>query len=321
MSVFLFVLINNILPIFVLIGLGFVLSKRFAFDIFTLSKLNFYLFMPAFIFVNLYTTALDWSMFKILIFCAVYLVVNDILARVLGKVRGHDVSMTNAVKNAITFSNTGNIGLSLIILVFSTGSNVIGGDTPFLMTAQTTLIIALVFNNITTNTLGFFNAGRASMSLKGSLKKILSMPSIYAIPLAFILKAMPFDVSTFFIWTALIYMKNSLVATALITLGIQLSRTKIQFGDSDVMLTVLMRLIAGPVIGAALIWAFGFTGVVAQTLLIISALPPAVNTALIAVELENQETFATQVVIMATILSAVTLTFTIYWGQLFFTCV
>jgi predicted permease len=306
------------LPIFILIGLGFVLSKRFPFDIFTLSKLNFYLFMPSFIFVNLYTTVLEWSMLKILVFCVVYLVVNDLLARGIGKVRGYETSMVNAVKNAMTFSNTGNIGLSLIVLVFSTGANVIGGETPFLLAAQTTLIIALVFNNITTNTLGFYNAGRASMSLERSLKKIFSMPSIYAIPLAFIMKAVPVDLTQCFMWTALIYMKNSLVATALITLGIQLSRTKIQFGNFDVMLTVFARLVAGPIIGVFLILLFRFDGVIAQTLLIISALPPAVNTALIAVELENQETFATQVVIMATVISALTLTLTIYLGQLFF---
>jgi hypothetical protein len=318
MSIFIYILINNILPIFILIGLGYFLSQKFEFDIFTLSKLNFYLFVPSFIFVNLYSTVLDITMFKIAFFYIIYLALNDFMARLIGRLRGYDVALINAIKNAVVFSNTGNIGLSLIILVFSTGNFVMGGTTPYLLEAQTILIIALVINNVTTNTIGFYNAGRATMSFKHSLKKILTMPSIYAIPLAFLLKSTTIDVTSLFIWPALIYMKNSLVATALITLGVQLSKTKIEFRDMKVYLTVVVRLVVGPILALALIAVFGFTGIIAQVLFIISALPPAVNTALIAVEFENHANFATQTVVVATLFSAITLTFTIYFAQIHF---
>ena len=318
MSIFLFILINNILPIFILIILGFMLSRKFNFDIFTLSKLNFYFFVPSFVFVNLYTTVLDWSLFKIIFYCGAYLIFNDLTARFIGKMRGYQAGKTNALKNALSYANMGNIGLSLIILVFSTGSNVVNGETPYLITAQTALIIAMVFNNITTNTLGFYNAGRASMTLGDSVRKIFSMPSIYAIPLAFILKELPLDLTTTFVWTPLNYMKGSLVATSLITLGIQLSKTKVEFKDAEVYLTSILRLVIGPIVGYFMISAFGFTGTTAQTLFIISALPPAVNTALIAVEQENFEDFATQVVVASTVISALTLTFAIFWSQILF---
>ena len=318
MSIFIYILINNILPIFILIGLGYLLSRKFEFDIFTLSKLNFYLFVPSFIFVNLYATELDITMLKIVFFYLIYLTLNDLVARLIGKLRGYDLALVNAIKNAIVFSNTGNIGLSLIILVFSTGKYLIGGATPYLLEAQTVLIIALVINNVTTNTVGFYNAGRATMTFKDSMKKILTMPSIYAIPLAFLLKSTSIDVTSYFIWPALIYMKNSLVATALITLGVQLSKTKIEFKDMKVYLTVIVRLVVGPMIGLALIALFGFKGIFAQVLFIISALPPAVNTALIAVEFQNHEDFATQTVVIATLLSALTLTFAIYFAQIYY---
>jgi hypothetical protein len=113
-------------------------------------------------------------------------------------------------------------------------------------------------------------------------------------------------------------MKNSLVATALITLGVQLSKTKIEFRDMKVYLTVVVRLVVGPILALALIAVFGFTGIIAQVLFIISALPPAVNTALIAVEFENHANFATQTVVVATLFSAITLTFTIYFAQIHF---
>ena len=69
MSVFLYILGNNIIPIFIIIGLGYLLSKKFEFSIMTLSKLIFYLFTPAYIFYNLYTTDLSMDMLNILFFC------------------------------------------------------------------------------------------------------------------------------------------------------------------------------------------------------------------------------------------------------------
>lgn len=83
MSVFFYILGHNILPIFTIIALGFILSKRFDLNIYTLSKLNFYLFVPAFIFVNLYTTNLNISMLKVLLFSITYLITNDLLARII----------------------------------------------------------------------------------------------------------------------------------------------------------------------------------------------------------------------------------------------
>lgn len=49
MSIFLYILFNNIVPVYFLIILGFILSKKFNFDINTLSKLNIYLYIPFFI--------------------------------------------------------------------------------------------------------------------------------------------------------------------------------------------------------------------------------------------------------------------------------
>ncbi|MGK0467029.1 MAG: putative permease [Clostridium sp.] len=42
---------RNIFPVFLLIFVGFLLSKKFKLDIMTLSKLNFYIFVPAFFFI------------------------------------------------------------------------------------------------------------------------------------------------------------------------------------------------------------------------------------------------------------------------------
>jgi len=318
MSVFLYILGNNIIPIFTIIAIGFILSKKFDFNINTLSKMCFYIFVPGFIFVNLYTADLDLSMLKILFFCIIIFVINDLLARVIARIRKYDIGLTNAFKNSIMFNNSGNIGLSLITLVFASSPFVIDGNTPYLSTAIAAQIVVMVLMNLTMNTIGFYNAGRATMNFKDSVRKIFGLPAIYAIPLAILCKYMQLDITITPLWPALLYIKNGLVPISLITLGVQLSKTEFDFRDTDVYIAVFTRLIIGPMLAFMLMYLLGISGVVAQTLFISYSVPSAVNTALIAVELDNNKDFASRMVMLSTIFSAVTLTLAIYAARIIF---
>ena len=53
------ILANIILPIFVLIGVGVLIDRAFKPDLPTLSKLNFYVFVPALVFVRLIDSQLN----------------------------------------------------------------------------------------------------------------------------------------------------------------------------------------------------------------------------------------------------------------------
>lgn len=318
MTVFLHILLNNIVPVFILIILGYALGKSFNMDVFTLSKLTFYLLSPAFVFYNLYVTDLSLEMIKVLYFSAAYMASAELLGRIISKLRKFDASMTNAFKNAIMFNNSGNIGISLITLVFGSAPFLVNGQAPYLNQALAAQVLVLMFMNITTNTIGFFNAGRVNMGVRKSLQRIIGMPVIYMIPLALLLNSLRIDVTLTPLWPALVFVKDALVPVALITLGIQLSKNEFNFKNMDVHIAVFTRLILGPLLALAGIYAFGFTGVIAQTLLISYSVPTAVNIALIAVEYDNKPEFASQEVMMSTIFSAATLTLFIYIAGLMF---
>ncbi|MDP4089357.1 MAG: AEC family transporter [Bacillota bacterium] len=318
MSIFLHILEFNILPIFILIFLGYILSRKFDLNINTLSKLNFYIFVPSFIFVNLYTADLHMDMLKVFLCAALLLAVYNFTGTIVAKLRGYNASLANGFKNSIMFNNSGNIGLSLITLIFSSAPFVVNGKTPYLDTAISAQIMILALQNISTNTLGFYNLARANTSLKACMRKIFSMPTIYAVPLSLILRLVPFDLSTAPGWPAMVYIKNGLVPVALLTLGVQLAKTSFDWSNKEVYLSVFIRLIAGPVIAVLFIYIFGFTGVVAQTVLIAYSVPTAVNTALIAVECGSCQDFAAQAVMLSTLLSTFTLTFAIYAARIIF---
>ncbi len=318
MQVFFHILGNNIVPLFTLIFLGYVLNQAFNLDIFTLTKLNFYIFVPIFVFVNLYTTEIDMNLIQALIFGITMLFINMALSSAVGRLRGYDLRLQSAFKNSVMFYNSGNIGVPLITLVFSSAPYIFDGQTPYLNLAVTTQVMILVVQNISTNTLGFFNAGRAYMDWKESLKKILHMPTVYAIPSAFILKALPIDLTQAPFWPGLEFIRQGLISVALITLGVQLSRTSFNFDDKETYLAVIMRLVGGPILAFILLKIFGFQGIVAQTLMISSSVPTAVNSALIAVEYDNRPDFASQAVLLSTLFSSVTLTIVIYLARILF---
>ncbi|MCK9251183.1 MAG: AEC family transporter [Clostridiales bacterium] len=318
MSVIIQIFLQNILPLFFLIGLGFVLDRRFNLQITTLTKINFYLFVPSFTFVNLYTTDIRLDAVKAFIITLLILGTNYGLSFVLAKIKKYPKSMTYAFQNAVMFYNSGNIGIPLVTLVFSTGIYLIGDEAPYLTLALSIQVMILVVQNVSVNTFGFFNAGRASLSIRQALVNVLKMPTVYMVPLAFLLKLVPYDIRVLPIWPVLNYARNGLVPIALLSLGIQLSKSKLKLDNRDVYLAIFTRLVIGPILALLFIWLFGMEGLPAQVVFISASVPTAVNSALIAVENDNHPDFATQVVIMTTILSALTMTGVIYLSNILF---
>ena len=87
MQVFFYILGNNIIPIFTVIFLGFLLNRAFKLDIFTLTKINLYVFVPIFVFVNLYTTPIDFTLIKALIFGIALLATNMAASSWVARIR------------------------------------------------------------------------------------------------------------------------------------------------------------------------------------------------------------------------------------------
>jgi len=69
-----------------------------------------------------------------------------------------------------------------------------------------------------------------------------------------------------------------------------------------------IRLVGGPLAGLGIIHMLGISGLAAQVLLIGSAVPTAVNTALLSIEFESESDFASQAVLCSTLASVATAT-------------
>ncbi len=286
------------------------MGKKFSLEIRSLSKLSVYAFIPATLIVNLYGTHVDVDLLIPAVFTVIFVISLSFISSIVARLKCYRDSRKSAFKNAVMFYNSGNLGLPLITLVFA--------NTPMLEYAVSNQIMIIMSQNLLNYTLGFYNAARGKMDFKSAVKAILKMPIVYTILLILLLKAIPYDMQNFFLWPAVKYASDAMIAVNLLILGIQLSHVSFNFKDFDVYWAAFLRLCVAPLLAYLLIALFRIDGVMAKTLLIAAALPTAVNTVLIAVEFENEHDFAAQTVVITTLLCLFTLPLVIFFAQMAF---
>lgn len=304
MSYFIHILLNNVVPLSLLIGLGVVLQRAFKLDIKTLSKLNFYLFSPAIMFQMLYSTELSYRvMGQVLLFFAAFFFAMIAIVEIVMRVRRYQGGMRSAMRNSVIFYNSANYAIPLNQLVFV-------GD-PFTLSIQ---IIIMMMQSLIPNTYGVYSVNAHRQKLAATLKTILTMPVIYVIPIALLMRGFEIPVPQP-LWITVDYVAKGFIATALTTLGVQLGSMKWQIRFGDVAISNVLRLLAGPVVGFLIVLAFGIEGDMAKALILSCAVPTSLSSVLLAVEFDNEPEFSSQAVFSSTVFSIFTVTFVIYLLQ------
>ena len=318
MDIFINIFINSIIPIFLLIAVGFVIDKKFNLDTNTLTKITFYVFIPAFMFVNIYSTAISLDLIWVVVLTITLLAVNFLFGMGLGRVLGLVYKTRKAFENSVMFHNCGNVGISLITLVFTGAYFIVDGDTPYLELAISVQVMTLMVQNLFMNTFGFINSGGEGMTLKKGTLQVLKMPAIYAVAFAVLLKFVPFDITPTPVFTSLSILRVGMIPLSLVTLGAQLSKTKLNLKLKTPYISTFCRLLVAPAFAFVLIKLFGFEGVIAQAILIGSSTPTAINSALLSIETKGDVDFAVQTVTVSTLFSAITMTAVVYLAIILF---
>ncbi|WP_168123199.1 AEC family transporter [Paenibacillus sp. HB172176] len=304
MTIFLHILLNNVLPMSIMIALGIVLQKAFSLDIKTLSKLNFYLFSPAIIFNLLYTTEISVSVIgKVMLFFVVFMLGQYILVEAVVRLRGYKPSMRSAMRNSVLFYNSANYGIPLNQLAFSGNKDTLAIQ-----------ILIMMVQSLIPNTYGIYNVNAHKADLRMILKTIFSMPIIYVIPVAFFLRGFEVPIPDS-IETPIGYLSQAFIGTALITLGVQLGSMEWRISRNqltDVSLSGMLRLVAGPALAWLIVSLMGLDKLTAAALIVSSSVPTSLSSVLLAVEFDNEKEFASQSVFVSTLISILTVTVVIY---------
>lgn len=301
------ILKNILLPIFIMMFIGYILQKKFDLNLNTLAKLNIYLLVPGFIFVKLYSTEFSGKLFfYIIIFFITYLLLLFWIAQIIAKIQGVDKAKGTTLTNSVMFFNSGNYGVPVNDLVFK-------GD-PLAMSVQ---VIVLTLQNVFTFTYGIFSLQTLQVGKLKALLGYFRMPIIYALLAGILLNYYNVSIPEF-IWIPVNYIADAMIAIALVMLGAQIARIKFNFEWSSSFFYILLRLIIGPIIALIIIKVMNIEGIIGQALFIASAMPASVNSSVIAQEYNNYPELAAQMVFLSTIFSAITVTLVIFVSHLIF---
>ncbi|WP_160031812.1 AEC family transporter [Paenibacillus sp. An7] len=303
MTLFLSILLNNVIPLFFVMTIGFIVQRTRGLDIKTLSNINFYILSPAVVFNLLYSTDISMALFgQVMGFFVLFMLMQYLLCSLVIRLLRLEGGMPAAMRNSVLFANSANYGLPINELAFS--------GNPLTLGVQ---VIILMLQSFLPNTYGIYSVNAHQVNRRAILRTIAGQPVIYAIPLAFLLRIFGVELPST-IQIPLHYLYAAFIGMALLTLGVQLGAMKWTFakkGSLSVAISVAMRLIGGPLLAALTVLLLGIDGLVAKALIVSSSVPTSLSSMILAVQFDNEPEFSSQTVFFSTLLSTLTVTGTI----------
>ena len=289
------IFVQNVLPIFIVAGIGFLMVRYLGADVQTLSRLTLYVLTPCLVFDVLVTSNVSADEFgRLTLFALGTILGIGLIAWLVTRALRLDRVMTSAFIVVVMFSNGGNYGLPLTLFVFG-------------QEALARAAIYFVVSIVLTYTIGIFLASSGRSSLRGALLSVLRVPSIYALAAAIVV-ILTGVVTPSFLMRPIKLLGDAAIPVMILVLGMQLERAAKPAGLRLVGLAVGLRLVVSALLGFLFVQLLGLSGAARQAGILQSAMPVAVITTILAVEFEVEPTFVTSVVFLSTILSPLTLT-------------
>jgi predicted permease len=192
-----------------------------------------------------------------------------------------------------TFMNAGNYGLPFTS--FTLGSEGLAWASIFFITSMMTM-----------NSAGIYIASAGVFSPRDALRKLITFPTIYAIPIALIVRGLNAEIPLP-IMRPIELLSDATVPTMLLLLGMQIANNGLPKAKGVIAISTSLRLLASPLITWFLAAALGLTGIALDAALIESAMPTAVFTTVLAYEFDLDPAFATSAIFATTLLSPLTL--------------
>jgi len=286
---------NNILPIILLSGAGFILGKLLDIEPRSLGRVVFYVFSPVLLFNLLVQNQLQIGEAAIVIvFALCFILMIGVLTFLLGIVLKLERPALIAILITTMFANTGNYGLPLVSFAFGEQALSYAG----IYFATTTLLFY---------TLGVFLASLGHMTFRQAALGLFKIPTMYAVLLAILINIWRIEIPVP-VARAVELAAGGTIPLMLILLGVQLTQVELSGNQRALQLSVSLRLVIAPL--AALLFAalFGLQGFSRQASVTEASMPSMVSATVLATEYNLDAKLVTAVVFISTLLSPLTLT-------------
>ncbi len=298
MSVLLGILYHDILPVFIVAGAGYVFGRLLNPDIRTTNRLALYVLSPCLVFNLISKSEVGGQEFgQITAFTIAAVLATGGVAWLAARALRLSSTQTRALLLPAMFVNSGNFGLAVTQFAF--------GDDALARAA-----VYFVVNSLMVYTVGLYLAAGNGVGPLTALKKVLSVPPVYAVLAAGLIRvthAAPPEP----IMRSVALIGQASIPIFLLILGMQLARAAITRQWRVIISAAVVRLVGGSLIGFALAPLFGLTGLAYQASVLEASMPPAIVNTIVASEHDVEPGLVSSIVLLSTLLSPISLTLVI----------
>lgn len=294
--------IDAVLPAFLIALVGYLTGGRLELDKPTLSRIGLYILTPALVFNSLATSAVDlasaWKL-SLSTLTLPFLLTSVFLG--LFRLLKYDGQTQKAALLPTIFTNAGNYGLPVCLFAFGQDGMSLGA-------------VFMVTQSIVIATLGIYIAASNRMGAKTALRQVLKMPTLYASIAGLWVKIAGIHPPAS-IMRPVELLADCAIGIFLLLLGVQLSGIAKSRGSlwQQVTVSMSLRLIVAPIIAGMLGALFRLNGLPWKILVLQAAMPPPVNSTIIAQEFDLRPDLVSTSTLGGTVASLATLTAWIMW--------
>jgi hypothetical protein len=296
------ILVDDLLPIFLVAAVGYVLAKRWHVDPKSISRVTFNALSPCLIFQMLITSTVSaGEAGRIVLFTVLFVLGIGAVARVAAAPFRLSRPDLAAFLIVVMFSNAGNYGMSVVLFAF--GHEHLARASLYFVTSA-----LLMF------TLGVVIASSGRRSVTQALTGVFRVPALWGLVAASAVMGTGTAVPVA-VMRPIELLAGAAIPGMLLVLGMQLERGRWPERPGLVALAGALTLVVAPLLGYTLASALGLHGAAKQAVLIQSGMPSAVITTILALEFDVAPAFVTATVVATTAASPVTVTLLIAWAQ------
>jgi malate permease and related proteins len=289
------IFLSDILPIFVVAGIGFLLARHVAVNVKALSTVVFNALSPCLAFTLLVTSSINVVEFvRMGLFCVALMGIRGVLARLIAVPLRLDRATRAGFLLAVVFSNSGNFGLPVVLFAFG-------------REALTFATVYFVVAAVLSYTVGVFLAASGHRSVIDALRGITRVPTVYAVAAAAVVLATGARVPLG-VMRAITLLSDAALPMMMLVLGMQLQRARRSEHPAAVATAVVLSLVVSPLLAFPVAMALGLSGPAFEAGIVQAAMPAAIVTTILALEFDLDPTFPTAVVFLSTLLSPLTVT-------------
>jgi predicted permease len=284
-----------ILPVFLIIALGYLLERRLSLDVRPISRVTFYALTPCLVFSSTVKSSVGGvGIWKIVSFTLLTTLTIGLFSWAVAKALRFSRAMESAFLLTTVFVNAGNYGLSVNLFAF--------GQAGLERAALFFTVSALL-----THSVGVYLASRGQASGLDALRNIFKVPVVYGVSAGFVVNLAAMTVPEP-VAKAVDLLGRASVPLMLLLVGIQLAKTSLAGELKLIGLATFVRLVVAPAVAFILAAWLGLTGVTRQACVTEASMPTAVTTTILATEFEAEPQFVAGVVFVSTLASVITLT-------------